>query len=438
MDARPRLASRTCLVGAPLRRLAALSLGVLLAAACATGPALPRIPSPDEIPTLEDRAADRGDARTLTALGAAYVGDERPRDALVVLDQAVRLDSARTDTRFFRGLALEELDRTGEAVDAYQSFLATLPAGDAREHIAARIRRLRQEETRAAIREALAQEEELGELEAPAPATVAVLPFAFRGVDEELRPLGRALAHMLATDLSATDRLTVLERLEVQALLDELELGESGLVDPATAARGGRLLGAAEIVQGALDDLSGSLTVEASVVPFDTGEQGLRPVTVSDDLERFYELEARLALQIYDALGIALTDAERERINRRPTQSLEALLLFGRGLEEEAAGRYGLAADLFGQAAALDAGFDMAASAASSASALADVASLSLGEAFEIVIPPGTAIDLGVDGVLDQAGIRDAVQEALGSEGIGREDLDVVIRIFFPRPGGGA
>jgi tetratricopeptide (TPR) repeat protein len=381
--------------------------------------------------------ADGGDPGALTALGAAYVGADRPSEALAVLHRAVQLDTARTDARFFMGLALEDLDRPDEAAEAYRAFLVGLPMGEAREHVAARIRKLQQEETRAAIRAALEQEERLGQSGDPAPATVAVLPFAFRGEDEQLRPLGRALAHMLATDLSATARLTVLERLEVQALLDELQLAESGLVDPATAARSGRLLGAAEIVQGALDDLSGALTIEASVVPFDAGAEGLRPVTVSDDLERFYELEARLALRIYEALGIALTAAERERINRRPTQSLEALLLFGRGLEEEAAGRYGLAADLFGQAAALDAGFEMAQSAASSAAALADVVSLSPAEAFEIVLPPAMPIDLGVEAVLDQAGIRDAVQEALGSEGIGRDDVDAVIRIFFPRPGGG-
>lgn len=418
--------------------IAGLLLPVAFTAACATGPALPRIPPPDDIPRLESQAAAEGDARTLTALGAAYVGADRPADALAALDQAMRLDTARADTRFFKALALEEMGRAGEAVDAYRSFLSTLPEGDAREHVAARVRSLLREESRAAVRAALEQEAQLSDLAAPAPATVAVLPFAYRGEDEELRPLGRALAHMLATDLSATNRLTVLERLQVQALLDELELAEAGLVDPATAARGGRLLGAAEIVQGALDDLSGDLTIEASVVPFDTGAEGLRPVTVSDELERFYQLEARLALQVFEALGISLTDAERERINRRPTQSLEALLLFGRGLEEEAAGRYELAADLFGQAAAVDAGFEMAQAAAASASALVEVVGLTPAEAFEIVLQPWSGIDLGVDAVLDQAGIRDAIQEALGSEGIGREDADAVIRILFPRPGGGS
>lgn len=429
------LPSRPGAARAVVRRIAGVLLPGLVAAGCATGPALPGIPPASEIPRLESRAGG-GDAGALTALGAAYVGADRPQEAVEVLRRAVGLDPARTDARFFLGLALEDLDRPGEAVEAFESFLATLSDGKAREHIVARIRTLRQEEARATIRQALEREAQLGEGRPPAPATVAILPFAYQGQDERLRPLGRAMAAMLATDLSATDRLTVLERLEVDALLDELALTEAGLVDPATAARSGRLLGAAEIVQGRLDDLSGALSVEAAVVAYGADPGDARAVEASDDLDRFYAMEAELALRIYETLGISLTAAERERVNRRPTENLEALLLYGRGLEEEAQGRYGAAADFFGRAASLDAGFEMAQTAAASAGALADVAALSPGAAFDIVLPPGAEIELNVDAVLDQAGVRDAVLEALGSEGLGREELNTVIRILFPRPGG--
>jgi tetratricopeptide (TPR) repeat protein len=420
----------------PLRVPAVVLLSWIAVSGCATTPALPGVPPAEEIPRLEARSSG-GDPRALTALGAAYVGADRPDEALVVLRRAAGLDPSRADTRFFLGLALEDLERPGAAVEAFEGFLETLPEGGARTHVVARIRKLRREEARASIQAALERESDLAEGRPPAPATVAVLPFAYQGRDERLQPLGRALAHMLSTDLSATDRLTVLERVEIEALLDELRLTEAGLVDPATALRGGRLLGAAEIVQGRLDDLAGDLTVEAAVVSYDAGPEEGRTVAASDELERFYALETELALRIYETLGIALTAAERERVTRRATESLEALLLFGQGLEAEAAGSYEAAAGFYRRAAALDVGFEMASSAAATASALSDVASMSPGQAFDIVLPPVPPIELNVDAVLDQAGVRDAVLEALGSEGIGREDTNAVIRILFPRPGGG-
>src|SRR5690606_20054840 len=100
----------------------------------------------------------------------------------------------------------------------------------------------------------------------PVPATVAIFPFLVQMRDSTFRPLGRAMAEMLVTDLSQTDRLRVLERLRVQALADEMSLVEEGLIDPATAARGGRMLGAARVVQGSIAGSEAALQLDAAVV----------------------------------------------------------------------------------------------------------------------------------------------------------------------------
>lgn len=109
---------------------------------------------------------------------------------------------------------------------------------------------------------------------APATAsadTVAVLYFENQG-NEELEPLKVGLAQMLITDLQGADNVTVVERAQLQAILDELELGHSGKVDPETAAKVGKLLGAEWMLMGSYFELMGTLRIDARLVKVESGE----------------------------------------------------------------------------------------------------------------------------------------------------------------------
>ena len=75
------------------------------------------------------------------------------------------------------------------------------------------------------------------------PNSIAVLSFNNRSGQNKLTPLQKGLAVMLITDLVKVEQLRVVERVKIQALLDELELGSSGLVNTKTAPRVGKLLG---------------------------------------------------------------------------------------------------------------------------------------------------------------------------------------------------
>src|SRR5690606_16555960 len=136
----------------------------------------------------------------------------------------------------------------------------------------------------------------------------------------------RALAEMLVTDLSQTERLRVLERTRIQLLVDEMDLGDSGLVDSLTTARSGRLLGAERIVQGQINVNETLLRLQAAVVGSSTGQLSGRPLVEEDALQQLFEMQKRLAFNLYESLGIQLTPAERERISQIPPQNLHALL----------------------------------------------------------------------------------------------------------------
>ena len=411
----PRAAGKTLLVS------------IAFLAGCATTSTRP--PTAAELPMLEARVtASPGDSEAALRLAQAYRAASRLDDARVLLERS-RANSPG-DSRLSRllGLTYEDLGRFSDARGLYEAYLES-PSGSLRRQARERLALVAQGELRQGARQALAREAELSAL-APSPATVAVFPFRVETRDTTLRPLGRALAEMLVTDLSQSSRLTVLERARVQALLDEAQLG-GGITEPATAVRAGRLLTAGTVVQGRISG-DNQLRMEALLAA--SGGDGSGPtVTRQTALQRLLDEEKELALGIYQQMGVELTPAERERVTRRMTQNVQALLVFGAALQASDAGEHARAAELFRQAADMDATFVVArlraASAASATVALQTgttaVAALIEQEAPETLGLEPTAVAPIPIG-------RDPTSEALGSEGFSRPRTTVQIIITRP------
>jgi TolB-like protein len=101
--------------------------------------------------------------------------------------------------------------------------------------------------------------------------TVAILYFDYQGSSESLWVLQKGLAQMLISDLSALDDWQIVERDRLEALLAEHDLGRQGKLDPVTAARVGKLLGARYMVLGGYFDVMEALRVDARLVEVETG-----------------------------------------------------------------------------------------------------------------------------------------------------------------------
>ena len=186
------------------------------------------------------------------------------------------------------------------------------------------------------------------------------MPLRFSGADTTLKPLERGFADMLTTDLARSSQLTLVERSRMQALLDEMALQQSGATDASTNVRAGKLISAGRVVQGSILQVSGTqLRVDAAVVDVPTTQvQGT--VSAADQLEQVFDLEKKIALDLFTQLGVTLTVAERNAVERRPTRSLAAFLAYSRGLTAEDEGRYDDASRYFNDAVRLDPGFGAA------------------------------------------------------------------------------
>jgi tetratricopeptide (TPR) repeat protein len=117
---------------------------------------------------------------------------------------------------------------------------------------------------------------------------------------------------------------------------------------------------AGRLVQGALLQLDRSqLRVDAAVVNVPTTQvQGV--AQGADQLDQLFNLEKKIALDLFTELGVTLTVAERNAIEQRPTRSLAAFVAYSRGLAAEDEGRYDDASRYFDDAVRLDPGFGAA------------------------------------------------------------------------------
>lgn len=98
---------------------------------------------------------------------------------------------------------------------------------------------------------------------------VAVLDL--EATDARLKERGIQLALLLSTQLSTLDGVATVERQELAKLLGEQELGNSGMVDPTTAARIGHLTGARVLVTGRIFTIGGETTAALKVMSTETG-----------------------------------------------------------------------------------------------------------------------------------------------------------------------
>jgi TolB-like protein len=378
-------------------RIFGLLLGGL-SLACAAGPQ-PAALAPADLAALTEQVTQHPDDPALNLrLAKAYYAAGRFVGTRRAVAVALAADSANSEAQVYLGLSYEGLAYYDSARAVYAHLLASPVDGRTRRLLSGRVAILTRVELQRAAREAIATESLLARTH-PDPNTVAVMPFHYAGSDTMYRPLERGLAALVVTDLSRVRRLRLVERARVQMLLDELKLAETGRVDPATGARSGRLVGAAEVVEGQFaTGPRDQVRLDATVVRA-ADAQVAAAGSNADQLRALFDIEKVVVLELLEKLGITLTPAERVAISERPTRDLAAFLLYSRGLEAEDRGDFAAAAQAFEQAALRDPAFrDASERAATSQGAqimlrapATDLAVAAVGGGHAAAIPAGPA-----------------------------------------------
>jgi TolB-like protein len=207
---------------------------------------------------------------------------------------------------------------------------------------------------------AVAQEKTLGGISSS--GTLAVLYFINNSGLTALAPLQKGLAYMLITDLSKVEGLQLVERTKLQALMEEIGLGKSGLVDPETAPRVGRLLEAEQVIGGNFHNAGSEyFTIKPGIL--NTGDGKFTDLPDSKGLlEEIFRMEKNILFELLENLKKTPTTKEAEAELRKPiTTSLEALIFLFKGFNESDQENYQQAAAYYKLALKADPGLTAAA-----------------------------------------------------------------------------
>lgn len=411
---------------------------------------------PADIPQLQAAIeADPTDTDLQVRLGMAQYKAEDYTQARTTLRAAVEAGDESGPAFLYLGLAEEQFENWAAARDAYARYIDIGESGPLQDELRKRLELIAQNVLKQQAAQALAQESELSR-EPPTPRSVAIFPFGFNSDREDLEPLVYALTDMMITDFAVSNALTVLERAQIQTLLDEMALTEAGYAEPGTGARAGRLLRAEHVIQGVITTLGGeNLRLDTDVLNIPRSASA-GTLTAEDQIQNLFEMEKDLVFRtIRDVLGVELTPAEEQQIRENRSQNILAFLAYGRGLRERDQGNYAGAVAQFQQAQQLDPGFGAASAAVSETSDMSDAATSGTAGVAQTAATGGGTSTTGTlsgasegvnptptSGTLDQGSTqggpentRDAVQESQGQEGA--TSTKAQIRIVIKRPGGG-
>ncbi len=149
---------------------------------------------------------------------------------------------------------------------------------------------------------------------------IAVLPFDNESVSdrERLEPFRKGIADALVADLSREQRLRPVERTRMEAVLSELNLSASGLVDAKSAQELGRILGVRALVLGSFSAVGETVRIDARIADAETGSI-LGAGEASGETKDFFNLEQTLAARIVEGFRAIAPGTEEKAGSRSAT-----------------------------------------------------------------------------------------------------------------------
>ena len=349
----------------PARRLAApiAALAVLLAgcsgsgsatsptanASCVptSGAAPAPLPAPDP-PTTEPSAASlRGQNAALDAALAAYDAADfeaaaRQLDA-VAGEPGTTAAQRRAALRMLGRTRLALGDRTG-AADALRRLIENEPP----------VVRLNPDAEPLALLETFYEvrhgRDGTYAVATDRPRTLAIADFTNGSVTDfqQVDPLRLGFASLMIDAMHGSTDLELVERVRLQWLLQEQELGAG----EDAGRQAGRLLGADQVVFGTYIKSGSEMRVLARVVDVETGRL-LFGETVEGDADDFYALVSCLSQKVAGGVDARLPAPSTSAA----PSSLDAMLAYARGLALEETEDYGAALQQYQLALQLDPGY---------------------------------------------------------------------------------
>lgn len=127
--------------------------------------------------------------------------------------------------------------------------------------------------------------------------TLAVLPFSVNAKGQEAQRMGDVLAESVSVRLVNTKTVRVIERAQLEQLVKEAAISQTGLMDEKTVQSVGKLIGAKYLVVGNVIVIENALQVTGRILDVKTGEI-LMASQVAGPKENVFAIGQKLATKI--------------------------------------------------------------------------------------------------------------------------------------------
>jgi len=178
--------------------------------------------------------------------------------------------------------------------------------------------------------------------------TVAIMYFNNNVFTKDARDydgLTKGVPDFLVSEMSSNPNIRVIERDQVQKLIDEQKLTSGGQVDRETAVRVGKLLGAQHMIFGGfMADPKGNFRIDARAVNVESGAIEYTD-RVQDKADDVMALIAQLAARLNSGLKLGAPARTGDAGTRIP---MRVAVLYGKALDMADKGDNAKAIELFG------------------------------------------------------------------------------------------
>jgi len=133
---------------------------------------------------------------------------------------------------------------------------------------------------------------------------IAVMEFKSLNPGAKNTSLGSMIAEMFTTEVVNNNSFKIVEREQLNKVLGELQIGQSGVLDTTDAQKLGKILGAGAIIAGSVMKMGDSLRIDSRIIEVETGiivsaERRICKEDLTDISRNIADMTAALAKKFY-------------------------------------------------------------------------------------------------------------------------------------------
>lgn len=192
--------------------------------------------------------------------------------------------------------------------------------------------------------------------------TLGVLDFDNNSLADRqrLETLRQGLAQMFSSELGQLQALRLVERANLHRLIEEMKLGQAGMIDDKSAQQVGKLAGAQYLLLGSFIYLpGGKLRVDTRVVEVETGRI-LKAGEATGKESQLFDMVKALNKKLVKELALKLSATELAKLDNLKNVKFAAIMLYSQGVACEDRKDLNGAKKKYREAVAADANFTQA------------------------------------------------------------------------------